>query len=188
MIGEEERRTLLLVARTAIRDAVLTDGSLRPLLERTERSPELQAARGVFVTLRIRPGTDDANNLRGCIGEMAARRPLIDAVAAIAPKAAREDPRFPPLDVTELDRVTISVSVLSPREALDEPSDIVIGVDGVELVCGDRAAVFLPSVASEQGWDVGQLLRHLSLKAGLAADGWRDGRLFRFRSESFGET
>ena len=187
MIGDDARRTLLQIARAAIRDAVLADDSLRPALERTPHSAELESRRAVFVTLKSRGEAQDAESLRGCIGHMSPRSPLLETVAEIAPKAALEDPRFPPLDESELNQVRISLSVLSPREALDDPSEIVIGVDGVELVHGERHAVFLPSVAAVQGWDIQQLLRQLSLKAGLTAEAWREATLFRFRGESFGE-
>ena len=51
-----------------------------------------------------------------------------------------------------------------------------------------RSAVFLPQVAPEQGWDVKQTLTQLSLKARLAADGWKEGASFLiFQAEVFGE-
>jgi len=42
------------------------------------------------------------------------------------------------------------------------------------LTQGSHKAVFLPQVAPEQGWDLAETLRHLSLKAGLSGDAWRD--------------
>ena len=52
-----------------------------------------------------------------------------------------------------------------------------------------RAAVFLPQVAPEQGWTLEQTLAHLSLKAGLGSDEWRDGAKFTvFEAIVFGET
>ena len=48
--------------------------------------------------------------------------------------------------------------------------------------------MFLPQVAPEQGWDLPTTLSHLSLKAGLGADGWREGATFEtFRAEVFHE-
>jgi AMMECR1 domain-containing protein len=32
----------------------------------------------------------------------------------------------------------------------------------------------LPQVAPEQGWDLPETLRHLSLKAGLSEEAWED--------------
>jgi AMMECR1 domain-containing protein len=51
-----------------------------------------------------------------------------------------------------------------------------------------RSAVFLPQVAPEQGWDVETMLSHLSLKAGLPKDAWREGARFEvFEAIVFGE-
>jgi AMMECR1 domain-containing protein len=43
--------------------------------------------------------------------------------------------------------------------------------------------VFLPQAAPEQGWDLTTTLRQLSRKAGLPADAWQSGRLYRFTAE-----
>ena len=52
----------------------------------------------------------------------------------------------------------------------------------------DAFAVFLPQVAPEQGWDLETTLTHLSLKAGLSADAWREGAKFEtFQAEVFHE-
>jgi AMMECR1 domain-containing protein len=49
--------------------------------------------------------------------------------------------------------------------------------------------VFLPQVATEQGWNREQMLDQLSMKAGLPADGWRKGASFlTFQAEVFSET
>ena len=61
------------------------------------------------------------------------------------------------------------------------------GRDGVLLEKGPRKAVFLPQVATEQGWGRRELLEHLALKAGLPRDGWRDASFSVFRAEVFGE-
>jgi AMMECR1 domain-containing protein len=39
--------------------------------------------------------------------------------------------------------------------------------------------VFLPEVAAEQGWTREETLSHLSRKAGLPADAWREGARFQ---------
>ena len=49
-----------------------------------------------------------------------------------------------------------------------------------------HSAVFLPQVATEQGWDVPTMLMHLSLKAGLDPDAWESGAKFEtFRAQIF---
>ena len=54
-----------------------------------------------------------------------------------------------------------------------------MGKHGVVLQKGFRKAVFLPQVATEQGWSLEEMLMHLSLKAGLSPNAWRDGASFQ---------
>jgi AmmeMemoRadiSam system protein A len=71
----------------------------------------LREPRAVFVTMTKQ------GQLRGCVGQLAARLPLVDAVKAAAKAAAFEDSRFPPLQADEFDQVHLEVSVLSPLVA-----------------------------------------------------------------------
>jgi len=58
----------------------------------------------------------------------------------------------------------------------------------VILEKGSHRAVFLPHVATEQGWDRQTMLEQLSRKAGLPANGWREGAYFNvFSAQIFGE-
>jgi AMMECR1 domain-containing protein len=58
----------------------------------------------------------------------------------------------------------------------------------VFLTKDGRRAVFLPQVATEQGWDRATMLEHLSRKAGLPSDAWRRGATFEvFTAWIFGE-
>ena len=53
---------------------------------------------------------------------------------------------------------------------------------------GWNSAVYLPQVAPEQGWNLEQTLTSLSRKAGLPADGWKNGATFlTFQADVFGE-
>jgi len=47
------------------------------------------------------------------------------------------------------------------------PDAVQPGRDGVVLRVGERSAVFLPQVATEQGWNRTELLDNLARKAGL---------------------
>ena len=133
---------------------------------------ELQQKRAVFVTLNIR------GRLRGCIGELLPMRPLWSSVVGRAVSAAFEDPRFPKLSREELDQVDIEVSVLTPPVPVASSSEIVLGRHGVILQKRGRQAVFLPQVAVEQRWDLETMLAHLSVKAGLSPDDWKEGCSF----------
>jgi uncharacterized protein (TIGR00296 family) len=75
---------------------------------------------------------------------------------------------------TELSSIEIEISALTVPEPVSSYRDIVLGKHGIILKQGSRQAVFLPQVAPEQGWDLAETLRHLSLKAGLSGDAWKD--------------
>jgi MEMO1 family protein len=138
--------------------------------------PALQATSGTFVTLKI------GGNLRGCIGSLAGREPLVDGVRANALNAAFHDPRFRPLTAEELDRVSIEVSILTPPQPLEytDAADLVARlrphVDGVTIRRGFASATFLPQVW-EQLPDTEVFLSHLCQKAGLSGEAWRKGDL-----------
>jgi len=133
--------------------------------------PALMEPRASFVTLT------EAEQLRGCIGSLEARRPLALDVMHNAIGAAFRDPRFLPLNADEFDAIHISVSVLSPLQAMQARDVAQLlnalrpGKDGLLLGTADgrHRATFLPSVWQQlpQPADfVGRLLQ----KAGLPAD------------------
>jgi len=141
----------------------------------SDRPEWLLAPGASFVTLT------EGRALRGCIGSLEARRPLVDDVRANAIAAAVQDPRFPPLDAMELDQVAIEVSVLSPPVPLDIDGFAAAydalrpGVDGVTVEVGARhRATFLPQVWTELPHPA-DFLRHLWLKAGIEPGTWHTG-------------
>ncbi len=157
-----ERRELLRLARESIRTAL--EDEEPPVT--VAFTPALCEPTAVFVSLH-RDG-----QLRGCVGTLAAERPLHEAVVCTARSAALNDPRFPPLSTAELVDVEIEISCLS-RLVPAQPEQVQPGSHGVCLRCGDRRAVFLPHVATLYNWDREQLLRELCRKAMLPPDAWR---------------
>jgi uncharacterized protein (TIGR00296 family) len=92
------------------------------------------------------------------------------------------------LKVNELEEISVEVSILSPRHRVPGPGAIEVGVHGVLLRKGTKQALFLPQVATEQGWNRRQMLDALARKAGLPADGWRNGAEFEvFTAQVFEE-
>lgn len=141
--------------------------------------------RGAFVTLRI------GNELRGCIGHVAADQPLADLVFQLAIAAGSEDPRFPSVRFAELEQITIEISVLTPPQAVD-PRDaqaIVIGRDGLMVERGTARGLLLPQVAPEHGWGPTQFLEATCEKAGLPRGAWREPgtRVLTFQADVFEE-
>jgi len=181
-----ERQTLLRLARAAIVDRLNGDGSLDRSREDARLTPVLEEHRGAFVTLHV-GAKDGARQLRGCIGSITGREALYLNVIHNAVHAAFDDPRFSPLEIDELPSLSIEISALTPLRAVEGPDAVVPGRDGVVLRKGARSAVFLPQVATEQGWGVRELLENLALKAGMQRDEWREAGLEGFRAEVFGE-
>jgi AmmeMemoRadiSam system protein A len=131
---------------------------------------------GTFVTLTI------DGQLRGCIGNLTSNESLTSGIRRNAINAAFHDPRFSPLSPSELDRVSIEVSILSEpqplyyREASDLIKKLRPNIDGVILRKDSASATFLPQVW-EQLPQPKDFLTHLCLKAGLAADAWQHSEL-----------
>jgi len=177
-IGAGDRRVLLALARKAIQRQLTTDTVPLPR-GLSERAWQRQ---GAFVTLKKH------GELRGCIGHILPEGPLGPLVGAMALAAAFQDPRFTPLRLDELAAVEIEISALTPPQRVARPEDVVVGRHGVLLRKGGAGAVFLPQVATEQGWDRTQLLDHLCEKGGLSVGCWKSGvELSVFEAEVFHE-
>ncbi len=187
MTDANKRRNMLSIAREAI--ASRLSSTPQRLLDELSDEPYLQEVRGVFVTLHKRARGSGDLLLRGCIGTIIGRHPLGEAIASMAKEAALHDPRFPSVEAWELPEIIIEISLLTELIQVKSFNDIEIGKDGILLSFGARRAVFLPQVAIEQGWDLGETLTHLSLKAGLSPDVWKDPRCtFEiFQAEVFSE-
>ncbi len=185
----EDGRSLVDLARATLATRLGHDASLaRWFGAHPEHRYALAGPAGAFVTLHNtgeRARRD--GRLRACMGRMEALQPVTEAVISAAVSAST-DPRFPPLELRELEQLSIEVSVLSPMMEVAGPEAIEVGRHGVLLSKGLARAVFLPQVASEQGWDRETMLAHLCRKAGLAADAWRRGARFEvFTAQVFSE-
>lgn len=171
-LPEADCDRLLKLARAAIAEAFTSGERKAAALTPDTVTDAMNAVRGGFVTL------NKHGDLRGCIGEILPRREIWKAVREQALNAAFNDPRFPPLTARELPDIDIEISILTPPKPVDSWRDIIIGRHGMVLTKAGRSAVFLPQVAPEQGWTLEETLTHLSLKAGLPRDAWKDGAAF----------
>ena len=205
MFTDAQKTALLATARAAIR-AQITGEVLDVFAQWSAASPAsvLRATAGKPASEDFRPPTSDfrppttgafvtikrAGKLRGCLGTLECRGPLIEEVALCAARAACEDPRFPPVDASELATLAIEVSILGPLEHIS-PHDrdaIVIGLHGLVVERGSRRGLLLPQVACEWGWGPEELLAHTCLKAGLPRDAWQHGAMvYRFEAIVFGD-
>jgi uncharacterized protein len=192
VLTEAEGREAVAWARAAIAAALLppTPKLGRPV-PAAPTSPVFAEPRGVFVTLKRYPSGD----LRGCIGYPLPVLPLMSAIARAAVASATEDPRFPRVRASEVEELTVEVSVLTVPVPVTgrTPEDIVAGVkvgrDGLIVEGHGTSGLLLPQVAPEQGWSPEELLDGTCEKAGLRPGAWREPgvKVRRFEAEVFVE-
>lgn len=170
-LGEHVGATLLALARGAIADELGIENSAAALVD--DDAPWLTEPGATFVTLT------QEERLRGCIGSLVARRPVLVDVRSNAVAAAFADPRFPALAAVEYEHTRVEVSLLSePRPMVfgteaEALASLRPGVDGVILEFAAWRSTFLPQVW-DQVPDPAAFLAHLKRKAGLPADFWHE--------------
>jgi AmmeMemoRadiSam system protein A len=183
MLSEQDKKTLLEIARASVKSGLQHDC---PLSVDPNTYPEhLRTNKATFVTLNIN------NQLRGCIGTLQARQPLVNDVAEHAYAAAFRDPRFRPMTEEEFPELQFHISILGETEPLEFSSEQDLleqmrpGIDGLVLSDGFHKGTFLPSVWESLPTPV-EFLRHLKQKAGLPPDYWSDSiRVERYTVEEF---
>lgn len=179
-MDEAQKKTLLKIARDSV-EAAVCDRSFKPP---ACDDPELTSHRGCFVTLK------NGEELRGCIGQFTADKPLCELIANMARASSTGDMRFfgNQITLSELPQLDIEISVLSELKKTDDPLSLQLGVDGIYIKKGFSSGCFLPQVAKEAGWNKEQFLSYCcSHKAGLSADAWKDPKteVYLFTAEIF---
>jgi AmmeMemoRadiSam system protein A len=183
-LNKEHHQLLLKLAKNSIEHGLQIG---RPLKINLTNFPEtLREKRATFVTLHRN------QQLRGCMGMLEAKRPLLEDVAENAFAAAFKDSRFQPLAAKELAELDIHLSILSPAEPISFTSEqdllakLQPGIDGLIVQEGFRRGTFLPSV-----WESlvkpEDFLSHLKQKAGLPKNYWSDSiKFYRYQTETVG--
>jgi AmmeMemoRadiSam system protein A len=179
LLARSEKKILLEIARRALLHAV----ERREVVEEFSTSEILSRPRGAFVTLRRR------GRLRGCIGQFASQKSVLQVVSYCARAAALEDPRFEPIRPEELPELELEISVLSEAQEIAF-EEIEIGRHGLIVVRGWQRGVLLPQVAAEYRWTAERFLEETCAKAGLERDAWKDPatRVHAFTAEVFSES
>lgn len=178
-LSEEEKQSLLRLARMTLE---------KKLLGKTDLAPEiidstvLKEKRGAFVSLHRR------GMLRGCIGCLEGRKPLLSTIEEMARAAAFNDPRFPPLSAEELKDLDIEISVLTPLKEINDIKEIEIGVHGLFIERQHCCGLLLPQVATEWGWDRIKFLEETCRKACLPSNSWKEKgtKIYIFSADVFG--
>lgn len=171
------RKKLLKIARKTLDNKIA--GKKLPIA--TPPEPELNEARGVFVSLK------KEGKLRGCIGYIVSAQPLFQSVQEMSVAAATNDVRFPPVTRAELSELEIEISVLSRLRKIKAIEEIEVARDGLYILKDGLSGILLPQVPVEWGWDRAEFLRQVCLKAGLPEDAWAEADLYRFSAEVFSE-
>ncbi|VVB91699.1 Uncharacterised protein [uncultured archaeon] len=186
MLTKSEGELAVRLARQAIEECLNNGKKISP-----DNLPVVfRENRGVFVTLNKKA---DTRELRGCIGRPYPVMPLGEAIILSAINAAREDPRFYPVEPEEIDDLVIEVTVLTVPECIkakpkEIPEKIVIGRHGLIVAANRCQGLLLPQVAVEHGFDCTEFLCQTCVKAGLMPDAWLNGAdVYSFEGQIFQE-
>ncbi len=167
----EPRHPLVTVASEAIRVFVEEQRELNPSAESHAELLCRTPSSGVFVCLKR------GGELRGCIGTTEPTKPtLLEEVISNAIAAATRDPRFPPVQVSELAELLVSVDVLSSPEPVTDLTLLDPRRYGLMARAGVKHGVLLPDI--EGIHSVEDQLALVRQKAGLAAEEFAE--FFRF--------
>jgi AmmeMemoRadiSam system radical SAM enzyme/AmmeMemoRadiSam system protein B/AmmeMemoRadiSam system protein A len=128
---------------------------------------------GAFVSLKR------AGQLRSCCGYIGPDMMLGEAVDHAAIRAAKDDPRFPPITPDEINELDMEVWLLwgvrrVAARGEDRVKEIEIGRHGLQISYGSARGLLLPAVAVEHKLDALNFLRQVCLKAGLPPDQWKN--------------
>lgn len=180
-MSADQGTILLAIARAAISTALG-----RPC-NADESAPWLTEPGASFVTLT------QNGQLRGCIGSLEPRRPLLIDIKSNAVSAALHDTRFMPMSADELDGTDIEVSLLSlpaPVKFIDEADlqkKLRPGIDGVIFECNGYRSTFLPQIWRQLP-RAAQFMAHLKRKAGFPDDFWDENvKISRYSVVTFSE-
>jgi len=186
MLTKTEGETAVRLARIAIKECLENGQKIKP-----ENLPDVfKEKRGVFVTLNKKK---EIKELRGCIGRPYPVLPLGEAIILSAINAAREDPRFYPVELDEVGDIFIEVTILTVPKRIkakprDIPEKIMIGRDGLIVSTNLSSGLLLPQVAVEHGFDSTEFLCQTCIKAGLMPDAWLEGaEVYSFEGQIFEE-
>ena len=119
------------------------------------------------------------------------KQELYRDVAENAVHAAFDDYRFSPLNKNELSRIKIEISVLSIPKKMEfrNEKELLEKINknmGIILKKGFNSATFLPQVWEELP-DKEDFLEHLSQKAGLSKDAWKNSEIYYYIVKSIKE-
>ena len=130
---------------------------------------------GAFVSLK------KDGELRSCMGTMSDQMPLAVAVDQATVHAVTDDPRFPPINASELFELDMEIWLLwgmkrVAQRGTDRLNAVEIGRHGVQISRGGNRGLLLPGVALDYDMDAQTFWEAVCRKAGLPTDAWLDDR------------
>jgi AmmeMemoRadiSam system protein A len=162
------------LAKNTIEEYVKT-GKISPVP--AEIPPDMKKKAGVFVSLKKK------GQLRGCIGTfLPSTENIYTEIVRNAIASATQDPRFPPVNASELDEIEYSVDILSPPEPVKNLDELDPKKYGVIVVKGWQKGLLLPDIEGVNTVD--EQLRIAKLKAGINPFD-TDIEIYKFRVERY---
>lgn len=183
----KNKKYLLQLARQTIERYCLNNSIL--ILDSSNLNETLLEKRATFVTLTKN------QDLRGCMGELEAQKPLYQSVIDNSLASAFLDPRFSPITPPELQEINIEISILSPLKKVSSFNNsqellnyLKQNKPGLVIKKNGFQATFLPQVWEELS-DPKDFLSQLCLKAGLPSNQWQnlDLDISEYQVEKFKE-
>ena len=166
------RPAIVELARKAVEKYIRQGKVFKP----RKLTPEMKRRAGVFVSIKKH------GELRGCIGTfMPTRTNVAEEIVANAISSATQDPRFMPVEPSELDGLEYSVDILAEPEPVQSADQLDPRKYGVIVECGYRRGLLLPDLAGVD--KVEEQIEICRAKAGISAG--EPIRLYRFRVERF---
>ena len=163
----EQTSPIVELARSAVENYV----SFGKIIMPTELTEELRDKAGVFVSIKKR------GQLRGCIGTFEPTKPSVaEEIVSNAISSATSDPRFDPIDVSELDDLQYSVDILTKPEPVSSRDELDPELYGVIVESGFKRGLLLPAL--EGVTSAKEQIRICKMKAGISDD--EPVKLYRF--------
>ncbi len=172
---EDELHPVVKLAGDAV-ESYVREGEI---LRAGDLTPEMRERAGVFVSIHKH------GELRGCMGTFQpTRENVAEEIIANAINSATGDPRFSPVEASELDDLEYSVDVLTEPEPVTDVGQLDHKEYGLIVESGSRRGLLLPDL---EGVDsVEEQIAICRLKAGIRPD--EPVNIYRFRVRRFSET
>jgi AmmeMemoRadiSam system protein A len=137
LMEEERLHPVVKLAKETVESYVREGKTPRP----EELIPEMRERAGVFVSLHKH------GQLRGCIGTFEpAKDNVAEEIIANAISSSTRDPRFPPVDASELDDLEYSVDILTEPEPVTDIGQLDHKKYGVIVESDWKKGLLLPDL------------------------------------------